>query len=56
MDDVKDEIEEILVSQKLENDQNLQLKVWAEIRKKYNLEITDTDMKDYYDNSIKLIK
>lgn len=56
LDDVKDEIEEILVSQKLENDQNLQLKVWAEIRKKYNLEITDTDMKDYYDNSIKLIK
>ncbi len=51
--EVKDTIIEKLVEEKMENDTNIQEKAMIELRKKYNLEINDTDIKKTYNTSTK---
>lgn len=51
--DVKDDIKEKLVEEKLNTDTELATKTWVEIRKKYKLDIKDDDIKNAYNDSIK---
>lgn len=51
--DVKDDIKEKLVEEKLNTDTELATKTWVEIRKKYKLDIKDDDLKNTYNDSIK---
>ncbi|HHW68768.1 MAG TPA: hypothetical protein GX747_00300 [Tenericutes bacterium] len=50
--DVRDKVISKVVEAKLEADENLSTKTLAEIRKKYNLEITDKDLKRIYGSVI----
>ena len=52
LDDVKDDILTTLVENKLQEDSNLSAKYWADIRKKYNLNIIDSDIKKVYDDTV----
>lgn len=52
LDDVKDNILTTLVENKLQEDKNLSAKYWADIRKKYNLNIIDSDIKKVYDDTV----
>lgn len=52
LDDTKDDILTTLVEDKLQAEQNLSAKYWAEIRKKYNLNIIDSDIKKVYDDTV----
>ena len=47
--EVRDTIEETLVSNKLSEDTTLSSQTWVKIRKKYNLSIEDSEIKDGYD-------
>ena len=49
--DVKDDIKEKLVEEKLNSDAELATKTWIEIRKKYKLDIKDDDIKKAYNES-----
>jgi foldase protein PrsA len=49
----KSTIKDLLATEKLGADSNLSVKLWAEIREKYNLEIFDTEIKYSYDETIK---
>ena len=49
---VKDDIIEKLVAERLENDNTLQTTALVELRKKYNLKISDDELKKSYNNSI----
>ena len=49
--DVKDDIKEKLVEEKLNSDAELATKTWVEIRKKYKLDIKDDDIKKAYNES-----
>ena len=51
--DVKDTIKETLVSNKLSEDTNLSTTTWIQIRKKYNLNIEDSEIKDGYESLTK---
>lgn len=51
--DVKDDIIDSIVSNKLNNDSNLYTTTWTDIRKKYKLEIEDSEIKKGYHDSIK---
>ena len=51
--EVKDDIKEKLVEEKLNTDTELATKTWVEIRKKYKLDIKDDDLKNTYNDSIK---
>lgn len=53
LEDVKDDIKEKLVEEKLNTDTELATKTWVEIRKKYKLDIKDDDIKNAYNDSIK---
>lgn len=53
LDEVKDDIIDELVSEKLNNDSSLSTTAWDEIRKKYNMNIIDSDIKSLYENSLK---
>lgn len=53
LEDKKDDIIDTLVSKRMADDANISMKIWAEVRKKYNLEIIDTDIKSSYDSTIK---
>ena len=53
LEDTKDDILDTLVTNKLKNDDNLSAKYWSEIRKKYNLNIIDSNIKKVYDDTIK---
>ncbi|MBS7020797.1 MAG: peptidylprolyl isomerase, partial [Firmicutes bacterium] len=46
--EVKDTIEDTLVSEKISNDSNIEKETWKKIRKKYNLEIEDSEIKSGY--------
>lgn len=50
---VKDDIIDKIVDEKMEEDTTLQEKAMIEIRKKYKLNITDSDIKESYNNSVK---
>lgn len=52
---VKDTIIEKLVEQKMNDDPSIETKAMVELRKKYKLEISDSDIKKNYDNSINSI-
>lgn len=51
--EVKDTIEETLVANKLSADTTLKTTTWVNIRKKYNLNIEDSKIKDGYDSLTK---
>lgn len=53
LDDIKDELISEIVEQKMANDETLYAVTWDSIRKKYNLEINDTEIKNYYEKAIK---
>ncbi|MBQ4634405.1 MAG: peptidylprolyl isomerase [Bacilli bacterium] len=48
LDEVKNDILETLAEEKLNADENAYNDAWYQIRKKYNLEIVDTDVKTLY--------
>ena len=50
--DVKDDVVDKLVQEKMNEDTTLQTKALVALRKKYNLEITDDGLKSSYDNSV----
>lgn len=50
---VKDEILDSIVENKINNDSNLMTNTWLKIREKYNLTISDTDLNNKYNDSIK---
>ena len=51
-DILKDSLYDKVVDQKISNDSYLTYKTWDEIRKKYNLNITDTSLKTSYESTI----
>ena len=51
--EVKDTIEETLVANKLSADTTLKTTTWVNIRKRYNLNIEDSEIKDGYDSLTK---
>lgn len=53
LEDVKDDIITNIVDDKLNNDENLYQNTWIEIRKKYKLDIQDSEIKKGYNDSIK---
>lgn len=55
LEDVKDDIINDLVSEKMSDDKNIQVKALVELRKKYDVEIQDKTLKKQYDNYIKRI-
>lgn len=52
LDDVKDEVIDSLVEEKMNEDSTLQTKALVALRKKYNLDITDDGLKESYDNNV----
>ena len=50
--DSKENILDTLAEKKLTEDQNLSVKTWVEIRKKYNLNIVDSELKKVYNETI----
>lgn len=52
LEDVKQDILEDITDEKFDDDSNLSQKAWAEVRKSYNLDIVDTDIKSIYDSTI----
>ena len=56
LEDTRDDIKDTLAEEKLTNDTNLSEKSWVEIRKKYNLNIIDSDIKKIYDQTIESYK
>lgn len=53
LDSMKDELISKIVDSKLNEDSKLYTTTWDEIRKKYNLEINDTVIKNNYEKTIK---
>lgn len=53
LEDVKTEIIDELVTEKLNKDESLYTKTWGEIRKAYNLKINDTEIEENYNAIIK---
>ena len=52
LDDVRDEVIDSLVEEKMNEDSTLQTKALVALRKKYNLDITDDGLKESYDNNV----
>lgn len=52
LDDVRDEVIDSLVEEKMNEDSTLQTKALVALRKKYNLDITDDGLKESYDNTV----
>lgn len=52
LDNLKDTIKDSIVTEKLQNDTNLQVTTWDKIRSKYNLNIVDTKLKNTYKSTI----
>lgn len=50
--DIKDDVVEEIVENKLNEDSNLYTTTWVEIRKKYNFTINDTELKAAYETAI----
>lgn len=56
LDNLKDTIRDSIVTDKLQNDQNLQVTTWDKIRSKYNLNIADTKLKNTYNSTVENAK
>lgn len=56
LDNLKDTIKDSIVTDKLENDKDLQVATWDKIRSKYNLNIVDTKLKNTYKSTIKNVQ
>ncbi len=56
IDDVKDEILDAILKVKESEDEQIINKAWVNIRKNYNLDIIDTEIKDKYNETIKDLK
>lgn len=56
LEKAKEDILSELTSKKIKEDQNANIKAWIEIRKKYNLDIIDSDILSEYNKTIKKIK
>lgn len=54
-DTLKDSLYDKVVDDKISNDQYLTYKTWDDIRKKYNLNIVDTTIKNSYDSTMNQI-
>jgi len=52
LDNLKDTIKDSIVTDKLQNDQNLKQTTWDKIRSKYNLSIADTKLSNTYKSTI----
>lgn len=52
LDKVRDDVIDDLVKEKMDNDSTLQTRALVELRKKYNLDITDSNLKKDYDESV----
>ena len=55
LDNLKDTIKDSIVTEKLNSDQTIQMTTWDKIRNKYNLNITDTKLKNTYKSAIENI-
>lgn len=53
LEKVKEDIIDKIVTEKIDNDTTLQTKALVELRKKYNLKISDNSLKKAYDSSVK---
>lgn len=53
LEEVKDDILEKIVEEKLSSDENIYSTTWEEIRKKYKLDIQDSEIKKGYNDSLK---
>ncbi len=53
LEEVKDDILEKIVEKKLSSDENIYSTTWEEIRKKYKLDIQDSEIKKGYNDSLK---
>lgn len=53
LEDAKEDILTELTSQKTSEDENASIKAWIELRKKYNLDIIDSDILSEYNKNIK---
>ena len=56
LEDVKEDIIENIMENKISEDANSYQKAWAEVRKKYNMTINDTDIKGIYDATISTLE
>lgn len=56
LEDIKDEIIDILVKDKQETDDKLYYQAFIQLRKDFDLDIKDTELKDFYEASIKQYK
>lgn len=56
LEDVIDDVKDSLCDEKFDEDSDLYQKAWAEVRKKYNFDIIDTDVKSIYDATISSLK
>lgn len=54
--DVKKEIVKTLAQKKLSEDQNLQITIWDELRKKYKLKINDSEIEKAYNDTVNKAK
>ena len=53
LEDMKDTLLDKLVNKKIDDDDQLEYSIWAQIREKYNLAINDSTLDKIYKNSIK---
>ena len=53
LEDMKDTLLDKLVNKKIDDDDQLEYSIWAQIREKYNLSINDSTLDKIYKNSIK---
>jgi foldase protein PrsA len=56
LEESKDTVMDALVNKKRQDDTNINMKIWTEIRKKYNFDIVDTDIKENYENNVKQLE
>lgn len=56
LEDVESTIKDKLFAQEQQNDQDLNMRIWAKIRENYKLDIADSEIKTGYENSLNQIK
>lgn len=56
LEELKESIKDSIIEEKLQNEQNLEMKTWTEVRSKYNLNINDTNLKNIYNTTISNLK
>lgn len=56
LEELKESIKDSIIEEKLQNEQNLEMKTWTKVRSKYNLNINDTNLKNIYNTTISNLK